>query len=132
MHSSSGWSAQSRCRLAEATAAPRVKAATTKPSRLVSFRRRGRRSSLGAPRGTTRVEAVKADNPNVEVTETFEAYHATRAEPVVRQMLDDGASVMLLSTFVLADVATSVAKDYPDVPMVVSSFVCRRTRTSVR
>lgn len=67
-------------------------------------------------------EAVKADNPNVQVTETYDAYDATRAEPVIRQMLDDGADVMLLSTFVLADVAKSVATDYPEVPMVVSSF----------
>ncbi|MFC8501801.1 BMP family protein [Pedococcus sp. NPDC057267] len=67
-------------------------------------------------------EAVKKGNSNVEVTETYEAYDATRAEPVVRQMLDGGAKVMLLSTFVLADVAKSVAKEYPKVPMVVSSF----------
>lgn len=67
-------------------------------------------------------EAIKDEDPGVEVIETYEAYDATRAEPVVRQMLDGGADVMLLSTFVLADVARSVAKDYPDVPMAVSSF----------
>lgn len=68
------------------------------------------------------VEAVKAEDPDVKYTETYEAFDATRAEPVVRQMLDNGAGVMLLATFVLADVAKSVAQDYPDVPMVVSSF----------
>lgn len=68
------------------------------------------------------VEAVTAEDPGIQVMGTYEAYDATRAEPVVRQMLDKGANIMLLSTFVLADVAKSVAKDYPDVPMVVSSF----------
>src|SRR5262245_12342463 len=63
------------------------------------------------------VEALKADNPGLDVTETYEAYDATRAEPVVRQMLDNGANVMLLSTFVLSDVAKSVAPTYPDGPM---------------
>ncbi|GAA1143119.1 BMP family ABC transporter substrate-binding protein [Nocardioides aquiterrae] len=68
------------------------------------------------------VEAIKADDSGVSSVETFDAYDATRAEPVIRQMLDGGADVMLMSTFVLADTAKKVAKDYPDVPMAVSSF----------
>lgn len=68
------------------------------------------------------VEAIKADDSSVTSVETFDAYDATRAEPVIRQMLDDGVNVMLMSTFVLADTAKKVAKDYPDVPMAVSSF----------
>ncbi|MCW2758726.1 MAG: hypothetical protein JWO46_2472 [Nocardioidaceae bacterium] len=68
------------------------------------------------------IEAVKKANPDVSVTETFNAYDATRAEPVIRQMLDGGAKVMLMSTFVLADASKAVAKDYPKVPMLVTAF----------
>ena len=68
------------------------------------------------------IEAVKKDNPGTTYTETYNAYDATRAEPVIRQMLDGGAKVMLLSTFVLADAAKSVAADYPKVPMIVTAF----------
>ena len=68
------------------------------------------------------VQAVIDDNPGTTVTETFDAYDATRAEPVIRQMLDDGANVMLMSTFVLADAAKAVAADYPDIPMIVTAF----------
>jgi basic membrane lipoprotein Med (substrate-binding protein (PBP1-ABC) superfamily) len=68
------------------------------------------------------VEAIKKEDSSVSSTETFDAYDATRAEPVIRQMLDGGANVMLMSTFVLADTAKKVAKDYPKVPMAVSSF----------
>lgn len=68
------------------------------------------------------VEAIKKEDSSVTSTETFDAYDATRAEPVIRQMLDGGSNVMLMSTFVLADTAKKVAKDYPKVPMAVSSF----------
>jgi basic membrane lipoprotein Med (substrate-binding protein (PBP1-ABC) superfamily) len=68
------------------------------------------------------VEAMKADDPELSYRETFEAYDATRAEPVIRQLLDGGADVMALSTFVLTDVAKVVAEEYPEVPMVLTSF----------
>lgn len=68
------------------------------------------------------IDAVKKDEPGTTVTETFDAYDATRAEPVIRQMLDGGADVMLMSTFVLADAAKAVAADYPKVPMIVTAF----------
>lgn len=68
------------------------------------------------------IEDVKKQDPGVTYTETFNAYDATRAEPVIRQMLDGGAKVMLMSTFVLTDAAKKVAADYPDVPMIVTSF----------
>lgn len=68
------------------------------------------------------VEALKKEDSGIKVTETFEAYDATRAEPVIRQLLDGGADVMALSTFVLTDIAKVVAKEYPDVPMVLTSF----------
>jgi basic membrane lipoprotein Med (substrate-binding protein (PBP1-ABC) superfamily) len=68
------------------------------------------------------LESLKADDGAIKVTETFEAYDATRAEPVIRQLLDGGADVMALSTFVLTDIANVVADEYPDVPMVLTSF----------
>lgn len=67
-------------------------------------------------------EALKSDDSDIKVTETFEAYDATRAEPVIRQLLDGGADVMALSTFVLTDIAKVVAEEHPDVPMVLTSF----------
>ncbi|WP_162602589.1 BMP family lipoprotein [Nocardioides daejeonensis] len=68
------------------------------------------------------LEAVKAEDSGIRSTETFEAYDATRAEPVIRQLLDGGADVMAMSTFVLTDIAKAVAKEYPEVPMVLTSF----------
>ena len=38
------------------------------------------------------------------------------------QMLDSGANVLALTTFVLSDVAKAVSPDYPKVPMSVTSF----------
>lgn len=68
------------------------------------------------------LEQLKKDDADIRSTETFEAHDATRAEPVIRQLLDGGADVMALSTFVLTDVAKVVAEEYPDVPMVLTSF----------
>ncbi|TFV56070.1 BMP family ABC transporter substrate-binding protein [Geodermatophilus sp. DF01-2] len=68
------------------------------------------------------VQEMMAEDSGIEVTETFEAYDATRAEPVIRQLLEGGADVMALSSFVLTDVAKTVATEYPDVPMVLTSF----------
>lgn len=68
------------------------------------------------------MEKLKSEDSAVDSTETFEAYDATRAEPVIRQLLDGGADVMALSTFVLTDIAKVVAEEYPEVPMVLTSF----------
>jgi basic membrane lipoprotein Med (substrate-binding protein (PBP1-ABC) superfamily) len=67
-------------------------------------------------------EALKKRDPSIKVIETYDAYDATRAEPVIRQMLDSGAGVLALSTFVLTDIAKTVAKEFPKVPMVLTSF----------
>ena len=67
-------------------------------------------------------EALKKRDPGITVIETYNAYDATRAEPVIRQMLDSGAGVLSLSTFVLTDIAKTVAKEFPKVPMVLTSF----------
>ena len=68
------------------------------------------------------VVAIKKKDPSISSIETYNAYDATRAEPVIRQMLDSGVNVLALSTYVLADVAKTVAKAYPHVPMVLTAF----------
>ncbi len=67
-------------------------------------------------------EAVKKKDPSIKVIESYEAYDSARAEPVARQMLDAGANVLLLSTFVLSDVAKTLAPEFKQVPMAVASF----------
>jgi basic membrane protein A len=67
-------------------------------------------------------EAMMAKDPAVSVVETFDAYDATRSEPVIRQILDTGGNAVALSSFVLTDVAKKLAAEYPDVPMVLTSF----------
>jgi basic membrane lipoprotein Med (substrate-binding protein (PBP1-ABC) superfamily) len=67
-------------------------------------------------------EALKKKDSSIKVLESYDAYDASRAEPVTRQMLDSGASVLAFTTFVLSDVAKAVSADYPKVPMVVASF----------
>lgn len=67
-------------------------------------------------------ESLKKADPSIKVLESYDAYDSARAEPVARQMLDSGANVLALTTFVLADVAKAVSADYPEVPMAVSSF----------
>ena len=47
------------------------------------------------------VEAMVKKNPGTKVIETYDAYDATRAEPVIRQMLNSGVNVMAISSFVL-------------------------------
>src|ERR1700712_2670150 len=64
-------------------------------------------------------EALKKKDPSIKVLEAYDAYDASRAEPVARQMLDSGANVLALTTFVLSDVAKAVSPDYPKVPMAV-------------
>jgi basic membrane protein A and related proteins len=65
---------------------------------------------------------LQESDPDTEVTETFEAYDPTAAEPVARQLLDEGYGVLVLHSFALNDVAHTLAEEYSDVPMSVSSF----------
>lgn len=67
-------------------------------------------------------EAMKKKDPSIKFLYSYDAYDPSRAEPVARQMLDSGANVLALTTFVLSDVAKAVQKDYPKVPMTVASF----------
>ena len=71
-------------------------------------------------------------DPSIKVIESYEAYNSARAEPVARQMLDAGANVLLLSTFVLSDVAKTLAPEYKQVPMGVTSFGVTMQPNSVR
>lgn len=70
----------------------------------------------------TAAEKVMAADPSVEFTDIYDATDPTAAEPLMRQMLDGGADVLVMSHYVLADVARQLATEYPDVPMVVSAF----------
>jgi simple sugar transport system substrate-binding protein len=64
---------------------------------------------------------VKKD-PNVKLLLSYKAYDPTSAEPVARQMIDDGAVVVDMHSFALNDVAHTLSKAFPKIPMSVSSF----------
>ncbi|HCJ49964.1 MAG TPA: hypothetical protein DHW40_11660 [Microbacterium sp.] len=64
--------------------------------------------------------AVAAEDPTVKITTSYEAADPTAAEPVIRQLLDAGSQVVLMPTFILGDVAATIAAEYPDVPMLVT------------
>lgn len=61
-------------------------------------------------------------NPGVRVVQTFDAFDPTSAEPNARQLLADGASVIVFHSFALDDLAQQLAPEAPDVAMSVSSF----------
>lgn len=68
------------------------------------------------------LEKLVDEDGAVTYTEAFDAYDPTRAEPVARQLLNGGADVLVMHSFALDDVAMSVASEFQDVPMSVSSF----------
>jgi basic membrane lipoprotein Med (substrate-binding protein (PBP1-ABC) superfamily) len=68
------------------------------------------------------LEKLTAQDDGVEYTEAFDAYDPTRAEPVARQIVSGGSDVLVLHSFALGDVATSLAPEFDDVPMGVSAF----------
>ena len=67
-------------------------------------------------------EALQQEDPDTEVTQTYEAYDPTAAEPVARQLLDEGYGVLVMHSFALNDMAHTLAAEYQDIPMSVSSF----------
>lgn len=71
---------------------------------------------------TASIDQVESDDSAIEFTTSYEAFDPTAAEPVVRQLLDGGADVVLMPTFILGDVAKSVASEYPEVPMLVTGI----------
>lgn len=71
---------------------------------------------------TSSIDQVESDDSSIKFNTSYEAFDPTAAEPVVRQLLDGGAGVVLMPTFILGDVAKSVAAEYPDVPMLVTGI----------
>lgn len=64
---------------------------------------------------------VKA-HPDYKLLVSYKAFDPTAAEPVARQMIQQGASVVDFHSFALNDVAHGLAKEFPKVVMSVSSF----------
>lgn len=64
---------------------------------------------------------VKA-HPDYKLLVSYKAFDPTAAEPVARQMIQQGAGVIDFHSFALNDVAHNLAKEFPKVVMSVSSF----------
>jgi basic membrane lipoprotein Med (substrate-binding protein (PBP1-ABC) superfamily) len=67
-------------------------------------------------------QALVKKDPSIKLLLSYKAYDPTSAEPVARQMIEEGAVVVDMHSFALNDVAHSLAKQFPKVPMSVSSF----------
>jgi basic membrane lipoprotein Med (substrate-binding protein (PBP1-ABC) superfamily) len=67
-------------------------------------------------------QALAKKNPSLKFLQSYKAYDPTSAEPVARQMLQEGAVVLDMHSFALNDVAHVLAKEFPKIPMSVSSF----------
>lgn len=67
-------------------------------------------------------QAMKKKNPSLKFLESYKAYVPTSAEPIARQMLQEGVAVLDMHSFALNDVAHTLAKEFPKIPMSVSSF----------
>jgi len=67
-------------------------------------------------------QALGKKNPSLKFLQSYKAYDPTSAEPVARQMLQEGAVVLDMHSFALNDVAHVLAKEFPKIPMSVSSF----------
>ena len=65
---------------------------------------------------------LRKQDPSVKVSVSYNAFSPTKAEPVARQMLGGGHKILILHSFALNDVAHKLAKEFPKVPMSVSSF----------
>lgn len=64
---------------------------------------------------------VKKDS-SIKLLLSYKAYDPTSAEPVARQMIEEGAVVVDMHSFALNDVAHTLGKAFPKIPMSVSSF----------
>ena len=67
-------------------------------------------------------ELFKSKNPNVRIVQTFDAFDPTSAEPNARQLIADGAAVIVFHSFALNDIAHQLASEAPGIAMSVSSF----------
>lgn len=67
-------------------------------------------------------ELFQNRNPNVRIVQTFDAFDPTSAEPNARQLIADGAAVIVFHSFALNDIAHQLASEAPQIAMSVSSF----------
>ena len=68
------------------------------------------------------LQGIVKKDPAVKLSMSYKAYDPTTAEPVARQMIDDGAVIVDFHSFALNDVAHTLSKQFPKIPMAVSSF----------
>lgn len=67
-------------------------------------------------------QALAKKNPSLKILQSYKAYDPTSAEPVARQMLQEGAVILDMHSFALNDVAHVLAKEFPKIPMSVTGF----------
>ena len=64
---------------------------------------------------------AKSD-PNVKITQTYDAFDPTKATPDIHTFLADGYSVIVMHSFALEDTAKSIAPQNPKTVFSVASF----------
>ena len=67
-------------------------------------------------------QSLAKKNPSLKFLQSYKAYDPTSAEPVARQMLQEGAVVLDMHSFALNDVAHVLAKEFPKIPMSITGF----------
>jgi basic membrane protein A len=67
-------------------------------------------------------EKFAKQNPSVKLLQSYNAFDATAAEPVARQMLSQGVAFLDFHSFALNDVAHALAKEFPKTPMSLATF----------
>jgi basic membrane lipoprotein Med (substrate-binding protein (PBP1-ABC) superfamily) len=68
-------------------------------------------------------EKLAKENPSIKLLQSYNAFDPTAAEPVARQMLSQGVAFLDFHSFALSDVAHTLAKEFPKVPMSLSTFL---------
>lgn len=68
------------------------------------------------------LDKLKKQIPTLKIKQAANALDPTSAEPVARQMLTEGVDILDLHSFALNDIAHTLAKENPKIPMSVSSF----------
>jgi basic membrane protein A len=67
-------------------------------------------------------EKVAKENSSIKLLQSYNAFDATAAEPVARQMLAQGVALLDFHSFALNDVAHALAKEFPKTPMALATF----------
>lgn len=67
-------------------------------------------------------QRLAKQDSTLKFVQSYNAFDTTTAEPVARQMISAGSSVLVLHSFALNDVAKTLSKEFPKVAMSVASF----------